>query len=193
MTPNLPKRGAVSTLALEYVRDITPDDLVRLASAPKKGPPPIQKFKASHHRQAQLVARGIYTDATVARLCGVTPQRIYQLKTGDPLFKELVAYYQTQIDETNAEASERVQGKLLVAGEAALDEINERLEDETARAEIPVGELRKIVEMVADRTVAPPKATSANVAPPATITLNFGTELKPKPAPVVIDADETSS
>jgi len=180
MITSLPRRGVAATLGIEFVRELTMQEIDSLADRSPIGPlsaPMVQKLTAAHHRQAQLVARGIYSVVAIARMCGVTPQRIYQLKR-DQFFIELVEYYQTQVAEATHEATERVQTKLLVAGEVALDELNDRLDDPAQRAEIPVGELRKIVEMAADRTVAPPKTSIPSNIPPSTITLNFGTELK---------------
>lgn len=187
--PKIPRHGAVSTLSLEIIRELSTEDLVELADKPPTSVGMVQALKESHHRQAQLIARGIYTDVTVARFCGVTPQRIYQLKK-DPAFAVLVEHYRSQATEASIEASERVQSKLVVAGEAALDEINSRLEDEEKLKELPVGELRKIVEMAADRTVAPPKNSVPITNIPANITLNFGSELKkPEPKTIEIEGD----
>lgn len=186
----LPKRGAVATLGLDFIREMEPEDLDDLSGPNNMAPvPTLQKITAAHHRQAQLIARGTLADIEVARLCGVTPQRIYQLKR-DPSFQNLVAYYQSQISSAAIEVSDRIHEKLLMAGEAALDEINVRLDEEIK--EIPVGELRKIFEMAGDRTVAPPRSTQqGSPFPPAKIELNFGWNKPTNPAKI-IDGETTN-
>lgn len=66
----------------------------------------------------------------------------------------------------------------------AIDELKERLEDDAKLKALPIGEVRKIAEFAMDRTVAPPKAAPNTQAPPAAITINFGTALKDRSSEV---------
>lgn len=182
----IPKRGKFSLLGLEVVRELNLSELPQLALIPPTGPPEIQAVSARHKLQARLVAEG-RSNLEVADIVGCTPQRIYQLKQMKT-FQELVSYFQDQIQEGGIEDAQRFQGKLLQAGELALDELNERLGDDQQRKLLPVGELRKITEMAADRTVAPSKSAPQGTSPPQSITLNFGTTVKPKEK--IIDNDE---
>lgn len=174
----VPQRGALSVLTIEVERELTREDLLDLVQLPSVGPPPIKVLSARHRRQAQLLAEGKSVEI-VAQALGTTSARLYQLKR-DPTFAALIAEYADQIQERFFKENERLQEKLLAAGETAIDEINHRLEGGKPESDVPYGELRKTVEMAMDRTVAPPKTAINQPQPPAQITLNFGTKLKPR-------------
>lgn len=175
---SLPRRGALSTLSLEIERELTEEDLVQLRFMPGNAPPPLKKISARHRRTAIMVAQG-KEDIVIADALGYTTARISQLKKDDS-FMDLVARYEAQIHEGMVEDEQRFQDKLRSAGEQAIDELNERLEDPERIKRISTSELRQIVTVAADRTVAPPKAIINAPTPPANITLNFGRELKPR-------------
>jgi hypothetical protein len=173
------RRGRVAApLALEIVRELTPTDLLRLHEAPLSSVPVLQRLKAMHHRQAKLIADG-YTLREVAAACDTTAQRLTQLMK-DPTFTDLVACYSDMEIARLLDDSARVRDKLIDVGETALDEIRDRLNDESKVKMIPIGELRQIAELGFDRTVAPPKPAVVPPAAPPTITLNFGTGLRPQ-------------
>lgn len=173
----IPSRGAVvEPLLLEVTRELTPDDLARLVNAPKVGVPILQKLRATHHRQASLLAEGKAVHE-VAIIVGCTPQRITQLLQ-DPTFIELLTYYKDQISAGMITDAARLKDKIVDLGEMAVDEMVERLEDDQRRKNMPIGEIRKIAEFAMDRTVAPPVATNNTPAVPTTITFNFGTKLR---------------
>jgi len=174
----IPTRGAIAEeLLLEVIGDLTLDDLRRLREAPKAGVPMLQKLRATHHRQARLLAEG-RPIGEVAVICGCTRQRLTQLQQ-DPMFTELVGYYQDQIVALQLEDSARLRDKLIDVAEMAVDELHDRLEDNDKRRAMSTGNVRMIAEMGLDRTVAPPKAALVATAPPAAITINFGTPLRP--------------
>ena len=168
----LPKRGAFHSLSFSVLREIEPDDLLRIAKGSTLAHRPIQQIRAIHHRIAQLMAQGFSLNE-VSVMSGSSLDRINKLKA-DPTFNDLLTYYQDQIGTIAIEDGQRIQDKLKVAAETALDEINDRLMDEEKRTAIPISELRKITEMGADRTVAPPKASLQLTTPPQQITLNIG-------------------
>jgi hypothetical protein len=175
---SLPSRGAMRTLSVEVERELTEEDLLELRNMPKNSPPPVKTISARHKRTAMMVAEG-KSDVLIADALGYTPTRISQLRQ-DPGFQYLVNRYENQIHEESLDDEKRYQEKLRTAGEMALDEINDRLEDPERIKHIGTSELRQIVTVAADRTVAPPKNVTTSPTAPAHITLNFGRELKPK-------------
>lgn len=170
----IPSRGAVAEpLTLEVTRDITREDLLRLSEAPKSGVPVLQRLRATHHRQAQLLAAGKNV-SEVAAIVGCTVARLVQLQN-DPTFVELVTYYHDQQMVIMLEDGARMRDKIVDVGEMAVDELRERLEDAGKRSAMRTGDLRQIAEFAMDRTVAPPKAAPQQATTPSAITINFGT------------------
>lgn len=185
----IPARGAIAEpLLLEVTRELTADDIQRLGSAPKVGVPIIQKLRATHHRQAQLLAAG-KTLGEVAAIVGCTTQRLVQLNQ-DPTFQQLIAYYLDQNMVIALEDSARIRDKLVDVGEMALDELRDRLEDDTQRGKMRTRDVRQIVELAMDRTVAPPKAAPGAITTPTSITMNFGTGLRPVKDDKIIDVED---
>jgi hypothetical protein len=173
----LPSRGAVAEpLTLSVIRELTPQDMLRLNEAPKVGVPMIQRLRATHHRQAQLLAAG-HSVTEVAAIVGCTTARLTQLQN-DSTFTELVAYYNDQIMSAMIEDTARLRDKLVDAGEMAVDELRDRLDDDVKRAAMSTDNVRKIAEFAMDRTVAPPKAAPQQVSAPTAITINFGTPIR---------------
>ena len=173
----IPSRGAIAEpLLLEVSRALTARDLLRVGDAPKTNVPILQRLRASHHRQAQLLAQG-KTPTEVAMIVGCTVQRLVQLQN-DPTFTQLVAYYQDQVMVLAMQDGARLHDKIVDVGEMAVDELRERLEDEAQRKVMPTGEIRKIAEFAMDRTVAPPKAAPPQNNVPSAITINFGTPVR---------------
>ena len=177
----IPSRGAIAEpLMMSVSREITREDLLRLGDAPKVTVPVLQKLRATHHKQAMLLAQG-KSLGEVAAIVGCTKQRLVQLQV-DPTFVELMKYYQDQIMVNMLDDATRLQGKIVDLGEQAVDELLDRMEDPASRAKMRVGDVRQIAEFAMDRTVAPPKA-APNVAPaPASVTINFGTPLRERRA-----------
>lgn len=171
----VPRRGrsTAEALTIEFVRPLTAADLVELGSTPaqKLGPPPLKKLGAIHQKAAQLVAAG-HSDTEVALAVGRTPQRIRDLKV-DPSFAELVAIYASEREERLADAQQRIDVGLINIAELSLDEITERLEDPARVAKMPTSELRQLLQMASDRTVAPPKVAQTQREAPTQITFNI--------------------
>lgn len=172
----IPSRGAIAEpLFMEVTRELSANDLARAHEAPKVNVPVLQRLRATHHRQASLLASG-KSLKEVAAIVGCTPQRLTQLQS-DPTFTDLVAYYADQIMVIALEDGARLRDKLIDVGELAVDEIRDRLEDDQKRKNMPIGEIRKIAEFAMDRTVAPPKAAPPTNTTPTSVTLNFGTPI----------------
>ncbi len=175
----IPSRGAVAEpLIIEVMRQLAADDLPRLIGAPKVGVPAIQRLRAIHHRQAQLLAEGRKI-TEVAAIVGCTPQRITQLQN-DPTFVELVSYYQDQVMRSQLEDAARLRDKIVDVGEMAIDELRDRMENDGERKRMGVDQLRKIGEFAMDRTVAPVKAAPIQLTTPTAITISIGNNL-PRP------------
>lgn len=175
----IPSRGAIAEpLLMEVSRELVASDINRLGQAPKVGVPVLQRLRATHHRQAALLAEG-KTPTQVAAIVGCTVQRLVQLQQ-DPTFAELVAFYNDQMMSNLLSDAARLKAKIIDVGEMAVDELHDRMEDDQKRKNMPVGEIRKIAEFAMDRTVAPPQAAPNTVAPPQNITISFGTALRPE-------------
>ena len=176
----IPQRGAIAEdLGLEVLRELTLADMARLAAAPKQGTPVLQKLRSIHHAQARMIAEGKKL-IEIAAAVGCTTQRLVQLQN-DPTFAELVVVYRDQILTASVDQQQRFQAKILDAGEQAIDEIVDRLENDEIRNRMPIGEVRKIAEFAMDRTIAPPKQAINAPPPPQRVTINFGTPLKDRP------------
>lgn len=172
----LPKRGRPGKmLLLTTERALTADDIVRLASGAGAIKPisAVQVLKAAHHKMARLVASGA-SNIAVGEACGVTPQRISDLRTKDPAFKELVSFYQREFGEHQMNQIKEHEGRLLDVATNSLEEIQERLNDPKKLAEIPIGELRQLATMGLDRTTSPPKTATPMTQTPVAITFNMG-------------------
>lgn len=173
----IPSRGAVAEpLVIEVQGTLTADDIARLHTAPKVAVPMLQRLRATHHRQALLLAEG-KTVSQVAAIVGCTTARLTQLQK-DPAFVDLVAYYQDQVMAAMLSDTARLADKIVDVGEMAVDELRERLEDDAQRKSMRTEEVRKIAEFAMDRTVAPPKAAPGAAIAPAQVTINFGTSLR---------------
>lgn len=186
----IPSRGAMAEpLLMEITRELTESDLARAHEAPRSGVPILQRLRATHHRQAELLAQG-KSLREVAAIVGCTTQRLVQLQA-DPAFSDLMAYYKDQIMVLALNDGARLRDKILDVGEMAVDELRERMDDDAIRGRMPVGEVRKIAEFAMDRTVAPPKAAPTQVTPPAAITINFGTPIA-RPSGLVVEGTVAS-
>ena len=141
-------------VAMSFVRDINPSDAHLLANPPPQGSKtsPVIKLRQQHHMVARLVAEGV-KGVEISAITGYSQSRISILKN-DPAFKELVAYYTDNSKEIYLDMHSR----LATLGEASIEEIRERLEDDPES--FSNRELMMVAELTLDRSVAPPKAVS---------------------------------
>lgn len=188
----LPILGRTVALPLTFSveRQLGAEEILALASGEVQpelsAPPPLQRIRAVHHHAARLLAEGKNAVETAAAV-GRTPQRIRDLEK-DPAFAELVAYYMDQRTEVELEDGARIRSKLVDAAEFAVDEIQDRLEDDKKRKVIPIGELRQIAQLGLDRTVAPPRVAASAQAPPVAISFHIaGPGLPRTPEPKLGD------
>src|SRR5437763_1420615 len=92
----LPARGRgrePAEFSLEYVRDISPEDLTELVASPPPGAGfiPPKTLRHRHHTLAQLVASGL-RPMECAAASGYSVPYVSSLSR-DPAFQELVAFY----------------------------------------------------------------------------------------------------
>ena len=135
---------------IEYVRDVTLDDLTLLAQPAVAKGPVIQRLRNSHHRIARMLAEGDKTIIAVSEASGYSPSRISALQS-DPSFKELVEYYRGKIEEQYLD----VHGQLADLGMDMFDEIRHRLDQDPEQ--FTITQLLTIGEKLLNKTVAPDK------------------------------------
>lgn len=168
-------RGAKAPIPVEIsiVRPIGPEDLELLANPPSQGStaPTLQSLRATHHQLAQLLAKGV-TEGEASLLTGYSLSRISILQA-DPTFSELLANYSAQRDLAFADTLERMR----VLGLSALDELQERLENDPSK-----WTNREVMEMAELMLVKPRLASSGGLAvgsgspsgaPPVTVNVKF--------------------
>jgi hypothetical protein len=178
----LPKRGRPGVvLMMSLERELTSEDLFRLTTMNDHSltaPPVIQRLREVHHAAARGIARGDSV-REVAIMVNRTPQRISDLLQ-DPAFKELVAYYKTQIEEDEITDAKRARMDYVDINDLARGEIIKRLEDPTKLNEVPIDELRRLMTDTGDRTHSPPKTATATVSIPTRITFNMPRDIAPR-------------
>lgn len=170
----VPSRGRIAEpIVMTVVRDLTLMDIHRLVTEPitVTAPPTLQKITATHHSIARLLAGG-KSAAAVAILCNRTPQRVRDLQK-DPAFKELVAFYESNYSEAELGDEIRLRGKARNLAELAMDELTDRLEDDSKRTKIPAVTLVQLAGDQLDRTVLPKKTAVPITTTPQQITFNI--------------------
>lgn len=179
----VPSRGRIAEpITMTVVRDLTLADIHRLVTEPItiSAPPTLQKITATHHAMARLLASG-KSAAAVAVLCNKTPQRVRDLASKDPAFKELVAYYQANYSEAELGDEMRLREKARNLAELAMDELQDRLEDDTKRSKIPAVTLVQLAGDQLDRTVLPKKTATPPTVAPQQITFNIAGQGRMEP------------
>jgi len=179
----VPNRGRIAEpIVMTVVRDLTLEDIHRLVTEPitVSAPPTLQKLTATHHAMARLLASG-KSAAQVAVLCNKTPQRVRDLHTKDPAFKELVAFYQSNYSEAELGDEMRLREKARNLAELAMDELADRLEDDSKRSKIPAVTLVQLAGDQLDRTVLPKKTAQPTAVVPQAITFNIGGQGRVEP------------
>ena len=149
---------AAMPIAAEFVRALTAEDLEMLAKERSVQKPKelssLAMLSERHRNLARLIAMG-KPDWECAVITGYTPSRISILKT-DPAMKNLIKHYCEEKDIVYVQAHE----KMAQVVSTALDELQERLEDDTQRKEISTGQLLQIIEVSADRSGMGPSSKS---------------------------------
>jgi hypothetical protein len=167
-------------LSVEFVRELTPADGDLLLNPPPMGSttPMVKRLRSQHHHLARLCAAGM-KDVEAANVTGFSQSRVCILKH-DPAFQELMAYYAGQAEAKFLDVHER----LAKLGEAVVEEIHERLEDNPD--DFSTKELIAIGEFTLDRSVAPPKSRmtgATGVIPAISISFHAGVPQAALPQP----------
>lgn len=113
--------------------------------------PALVRLHSRHHRLARLLAEG-FSEGEAGLACGYVSSRVSILQA-DPSFSSLVDFYRKQVNEKFLDFQE----KLADLASTAVDLIQDRLE--TEGDEIELDDLRKIVQLGADRTGYGPSST----------------------------------
>lgn len=142
-----PRRGpSAPPLHIEYVRDMTLEDVAALADPNRPTLPslasPAQVMRHKHHLLARSIASGA-SDIQASAETGYAIGTIGTLKKS-PAFTELVEYYKGNKEVRMLELAER----RAIVGTMVLEEIEERLSDEEVRKRLTMKELRELVGTV---------------------------------------------
>lgn len=174
-------------LGLEYRRDLTRADIEDCTTLPVGATvPQLVRLTYKHHATAQQVAEG-KSGAEISAMTGYTANRISQLKS-DPAFMELVEFYKEQ----NIELYAAAHAKLAMLGVAAVEELQDRLEDNPES--FSIRETIEVAEMALDRSIAPTKGSgggrNGGPAGGSGVVVNIQFE-KPKESGTLIDVIPT--
>lgn len=158
-----PSRGKKPACHIDYIRDLTAQDIESLHEVLdgdlEQNLQPIQRLRTQHHKLAQLVAEGVRNEE-IAAITGYAIAYIANIKS-DPAFKNLVAYYQGQVEGAFVEANVSLHSRLNAVAQLASEELMERLTVEPDK--FTNRELNEAVAMGADRTGFGTRTTNFNV------------------------------
>jgi hypothetical protein len=142
--------------------------------------PTLRKLNARHYNTARLIADG-FTDQEIAYRTGRSTSHVNLLRS-DAMMQGLVNFFLTQRVDVEIEESKRFRSRLLNIGDGILESIEEQVESDPTV--MSFAERRAWVQMVADRTVAPPKQAGSAIIPPQQITFQIaGTKIINQAAP----------
>ena len=157
LSPRILGRVA-KTLHAEFVRALTPEDLVLLEMDRNSGAAEhaLKRLSHRHHALARLIANGTKPEDASAIL-SYELATVYRISV-DPAFKELVIFYRKELDVQMRSNHERLVG---VAADA-LDVLQTRLEEEPEK--FTINQLMEVGKMGADRTGNGPSSSSVSVS-----------------------------
>lgn len=142
-------------LGLEVIGEIT--ELTDGEEAPAQPPvPPLQRLRDSHHAVARLVAAGL-NDQEVSLATGYAPMRVFNMRTHDPLFRDLVAHYR----QNKEAAAVALEAKLRMIAEDYAQHIHETLLDKPD--EVGLAQAVETFKVFADRAGYAPVQHTRNV------------------------------
>lgn len=139
------------------VRELLPEDLLLLNEERGTKTPALKRLSNRHHALARNLASGM-SHGEAALIVGLTNSTV-SILLGDPAFKELVEFYQKDVDRVYRD----VHQSLAEMSHDAIQLIQERLEDPEKAEKISTGQLLSIASMGADRTGFGPATKSTNV------------------------------
>lgn len=145
IAPRTSGRAAAPPSA-EYVRDLGPADLALLASERETPirPPALKALRDRHHALARCLAQGM-RPAEAAAVTGYDVSRI-SILSGDPTFRNLIAFYAANETALAADYAERATTLAL----SAMNKLQEAIENE----EEPISDSMalEIAKFASDRT-----------------------------------------
>lgn len=139
-------RKPAKPLEVEVVREIVREDLPGIQSPPLGSAlvPALREVRASHHRLAELIAKGT-PGVEISAITGYSQSYISTLQHS-PAFAELVDYYSTQ----NAAIYVDVMDRLRVLGLSTIEELQRRIDESPDKPS-----LRELMELVQLTVVGP--------------------------------------
>jgi hypothetical protein len=155
-----PARGRKKmVLNATKTRDLTEADVGALWDVPEGGleseSNPVLKIRNTHHALARLLAEG-RKQVEVSAITGYSPSYISTIQH-DPAFKNLVSYYQGQVEEQFTSVHERLAALSMLSAEELQARLTENPEEFTIR------ELNDLLTLAADRTGFGPQSRNVNV------------------------------
>lgn len=148
-------RKALSSLSIEFVRELTEEDLPELRNPSKlatAASPVVKELKSSHHRLAQLLAQG-HHHAEVSLLTGYSEGYISRM-LDDSAFKSLMKHYAVVDEIKHTDVVERMRS----LGIDAMEELQKRLAEHPE--EFSIRETQELMEL----TLLKPMAIAAERA-----------------------------
>jgi hypothetical protein len=181
-----PARGRKALrLNVSKKRDLTQSDVESLWDIPEGGlessTNQILKIRNTHHALARLIAEG-RKQVEVSAITGYSPSYISTIQH-DPAFKNLVAYYKSQVEETFTSVHERLAALSMLSAE----ELQERLA--TDPDSFTNRELNELLTIAADRTGFGPQSRNVNV----NVNVDFASRLEAARRRAGIGEDTTPS
>lgn len=155
-------------LEAEVKRDLTEADLSLLGAPRGVKAPSIGKIRDRHHSLARCIAQGM-KDHEASAITGYSPSRISILKS-DPLFNALVEGYRDLSADAYADFVDRATTLALTA----VNELQDRMEDDATAAEMTPATLLEIGKFGADRAGYAPVNKTVNVG----VNVNIGQRLQ---------------
>lgn len=146
---------AAKPLTGTMVRELDRVDIAALGEEKGSTPNPLKRITDRHHALARNLASGM-KEAEAAHICGLSLSRVSILKN-DAAFKELLNFYREGVDVAYAGLHEKLSG----LASTALDELQDRMEDEPEK--VSIGQLIELAKMGADRTGHGPQSSSTNL------------------------------
>ena len=155
-----PARGRrAMKLNIAKKRDLTEADVNALWDIPEGGlesqTNQVLKIRNTHHALARLLAEG-RKQVEVSSITGYSPSYISSIQN-DPAFKNLVAYYKGQVEETFVSVHERLAALSMLSAEELQARLTENPDDFTIR------ELNELLSLSADRTGFGPQSRVTNL------------------------------
>ena len=146
---------AAKPIQAVVVRELEGGDLALLEHEKGVKPSAIKRLSDRHHALARTLSSGV-GPSEAGIICGYSPSRVSILQD-DPTFKELLAFYRTNVDAQYLGLHEQLSG----IAKDALSLLAERLED--TPEDLSVGQLIELSKMGADRTGHGPASSTTNL------------------------------